>query len=157
MLTYLAQLEWFFNPQYLDYIHSSLNLQLRIRIPGRISTALLDFLNLQVSPIVKTKEIPEGEAFKMVEGEWPLAPQFRLFFPMLQISLVLFAICVSVLRMWEFQLLGLPLQGCVIPPQCILYCGVLGLVAIQQFGWEMQLLGVQDSTLGCTRRKENAE
>jgi len=80
--------------------------------------------------------------------EQPPAPGFRMLSPTLQAILIAFAICLSVLRVLELKPLGLSLQGWGIPPECIVYCIILGLLAVQQFGWEHQLLQDYDQEEG---------
>ncbi len=71
-------------------------------------------------------------------------PQLRFFLPVLQIFLVVVALNFQSLRANGDTILGVSLDGWAVPPECILFCMTIVMLAIQQFGWEVELLEVED-------------
>jgi hypothetical protein len=60
--------------------------------------------------------------------------------PVPQEILVLIAFGVHYFRVHHIVLFGVSLNGWVVPPECIIFCTMIGVLAIQQIGWEAQLL-----------------
>jgi len=60
--------------------------------------------------------------------------------PIIKTILVLIAFCVHYFRVHQILLFGVSLDGWAVPPECIVFCAIIGVLAIQQIGWETQLL-----------------
>jgi hypothetical protein len=64
----------------------------------------------------------------------------RIIAPLLQAILVLIAFGVHYLRVHHIPVFGVSLNGLPVPPECVVFCTMIGVVAIQQVGWEARLL-----------------
>jgi hypothetical protein len=84
---------------------------------------------------LRSAEIPVLTIKSLLDGL-----RVRTVIPILQAVLILIALCLQYLRVHHILLLGFSLNGWVAPLECIVFCIMIIVLAIQQRVWETQLL-----------------